>query len=215
MKEKGFHQEQFARAVALAGPAVLSLHGRERGESILSAARKNFGDLLPGLPAHRTLLSWGNFTGAPIALAYYRAVSPLMVREQALADTQTFMTEVLSGIYSSLPAAARRVLRIPGLFELGLHALLRRDTWADDPQGWIFHVLPRQPGHLFDFDVTRCGVHRYLSEQGAPELTSRAICPLDDWFAENALPPGTRLSRATYLSRGDSCCSFRYLKPGA
>lgn len=216
MREKAFHRKTFEGALAAAGPAVLAARGRELGGEILEQARSNFLELFQDLPPHRTILGQLNFSAAPTALAFYRAALPLMGREPALDAVRSFMQAAVSGIFQKeVPALARRALKSPLLVYSAFSLLLRRDNWADDPEGWIYKPLPRQPGHIMDFDITRCGVHRYFSMKGAPELTSRAICPLDDWFAENALAQGSRLSRETLISRGDSCCAFRFIGPDA
>lgn len=216
MKEKAFHEKMFGLSLAAAGPAMLAEHGRERGHAFLAAARAEFARLLPDLPPHRTLLARVNFTAAPTALAFHRAVSPHMPGDRALAAAHGFMAAAIPGVFASqVPAFLLRLMGAPALCAPVLGLLLRRDNLADDPEGWIFRVLPRRKGHIADFDVTRCGVHRYFEKNGVPELTSRTICPLDDWFCARVFPPGSRLERETLLSRGDACCAFRFLGPGA
>jgi len=82
---------------------------------------------------------------------------------------------------------------------------------SNDPNGWQYEFLPTESGHFLDFNVTRCGMVKFLSDQGIPELTP-VICRLDFHMAENFLPKCARLVRTQTIAEKANFCDFRYLK---
>ena len=83
-------------------------------------------------------------------------------------------------------------------------------------QFWVqinrqYDFLPTESGHLLDFNVTRCGMFKFLSDQGVPELT-QVICRLDYHMAENFLLKCARLVRTQTIAENINFCDFRYLR---
>jgi hypothetical protein len=67
-----------------------------------------------------------------------------------------------------------------------------------EPQGTLFYGV----------NVTRCGLAKYLNQEGAPELAS-VICR-GDHHIEKYLPRGVEFKRTQVIAEGAPYCDFRY-----
>jgi len=95
-----------------------------------------------------------------------------------------------------------------------LHRLHRR-IWfssvnrADEPDGQRFEYLPPEGERFYGVDVLRCGILRFMTRMGVPELT-RLICQGDEHIRKY-LPPGVEFQRTQLIAEGGTCCDFRYV----
>lgn len=84
-----------------------------------------------------------------------------------------------------------------------------RPTFVDEPGGWRFRFAKDGPGLFYAVDVTRCGIVRFLTAEGAPELAP-LLCG-GDYQIGKYLPPGVTFQRTQVIAEGAPFCDFRYL----
>jgi len=77
-----------------------------------------------------------------------------------------------------------------------------------DQDGQKFEFLPPDGNLFYDVNVTRCGMVKFLTRMGAPELTP-FICR-GDFHIQKYLPRGIIFKRTQVIAEGGSCCDFRY-----
>ena len=104
---------------------------------------------------------------------------------------------------------AKTMMKSRLIYPILFRATRGKMTKLNDPNGWVYEFLPTEKGHLIDFNVKRCGMHKFLSEHGAPELT-QLLCKCDYYMAENFLPKGVKLIRTQTIAEGAEYCDFRY-----
>lgn len=177
-----------AAATRLEGEALRHLAG-------LDACAPNFHQRM-----NRRLFS----LGVP-ALAVYRALREDrgLSEERALGIVELLLERRTRDVMGKpvRRAILSTALRLPVLRE----RVAREITSLDEPEGFR---MDRVEGEgVLGFDVQECALHRYLSAQGAPELT-KLICRLDDVMMEYV--EGLALVRTGTIGRGDERCDFRY-----
>lgn len=202
----------FARALEWGRPALEEALGRDAAREVLESAKRHYDRLRPGVPALKTMGGRVNLAAAVVVLPVYLALIESLSRDRALLLAARFNEDFLLAFMNKKAAF---FVRLAAKSRFAVRAAIRlmvfTDNRADDPNGWMYELLPAGKGHLADLNVKRCGAHKYLSENGASELTRAAICPLDDLFVAHIMPSGTILTRTQYQSEGAQCCDFRYI----
>lgn len=173
---------------------------RLEGEALRHLAR-----LEPGAPRFHQRMNRRLFALGVPALAVYRALREDrgLPEDRALALVELLLERRTRDVMGKpvRRAILSTALRLPVLRE----RLAREITSLDEPEG--FRMERVQGEGVLGFDVRECALHRYLSAQGAPELT-RLICRLDDVMMDYV--EGLALVRTGTLGRGDERCDFRY-----
>jgi hypothetical protein len=72
----------------------------------------------------------------------------------------------------------------------------------------VFNYVDGTPDFTYGVDYTQCGVHKFLTEMGAPEL-SPYICATDVLTSERL---GWGLRRTMTIAEGGNICDFRFRK---
>ncbi|MDI6798084.1 MAG: L-2-amino-thiazoline-4-carboxylic acid hydrolase [Desulfatibacillaceae bacterium] len=149
--------------------------------------------------------------GAVFALPLYLALGREMEEEKALAICQAHVEACAEAFAAEkIPKIFFFAFKIPLLHVAATRLNLLAEKLGNDSNGWLYKIMPKQPGMLIGYDVTRCGLHKYFTEMGVPELTAGAICSYDETMTRKHFPKGTRLVRTRLLSKNQPCCDFRY-----
>ncbi|MFP4474827.1 MAG: L-2-amino-thiazoline-4-carboxylic acid hydrolase [Desulfatibacillaceae bacterium] len=202
----------FGKCMVYGRPVLERRFGEQRARDIVRRIRTEYRGMLPEVPDLKTLFGRINLMTAVVALPVYRILQEEVSRPEALELSGKFMAScAVRGLDEDMPLTFRMAMRSPRLLPLAVRLLAWWDNLVDDPNGWRFDVLPTPRGHVLALNALRCGVHTFLTAQGAPELTERAICPLDDYMCRACMPENTRLSRTMLLGRGDAYCDFRFI----
>ena len=202
----------FAHSLEWGKPGLEQALGSNAALEVLESAKRHYAHLRPSVPVLKTLGGRVNLAAAVMVLPVYLALSERLDRDRALLLAARFNEAfLLAFMHKKAAFLVRRAAKNAFAVRAAIRLLAFSDNRADDPNGWMYEILPTEKGHLADLDVLRCGAHKYLSENGAPELTRAAICPLDDLFAARFMPPGTSLARSRYQSEGAESCDFRYI----
>lgn len=142
----------------------------------------------------------------------YRAIQDEMDQEEAFELVTDYGETVLDAEWlAGFSAVVRFLLKNRFLFPKVARLVREKMNWSNDPNGWQYEFLPTESRHLLDFNVTHCGMVKFLSDQGIPELAP-VICRLDYHMAENFLPKCARLVRTQTIAENANFCDFRYLK---
>ena len=184
-------------------------YGKTEGEAIARDGLGRSEALLPGLPD-----IGGGENPQTKALC---STMPMLAIYQALRERGAPVEEAARLVYlgaasfcDSLPT--RWLMRWQGKRLLGRKSL---DRWRRAaaisqerryPEDSVFEVIEGD-GHDFEFgvDYTECGIVKYLSREGAPELAPY-VCWVDFcWFAAMRL----RLDRTETIAQGGQRCDFR------
>ncbi|WP_346109852.1 L-2-amino-thiazoline-4-carboxylic acid hydrolase [Nonomuraea maheshkhaliensis] len=141
------------------------------------------------------------------SLALFRALPDDLPRDARLDLIERFVACWMRGQFAS--PVVRWIYR-----HRWAHLLLRR-WWfwtanlLDEPAGWRFRFLRGDEDLFYGVDVTRCGIVRFLSQQGAPELDP-LMCR-GDFQITAFLPAGVTFARSQTLAERAPHCDFRYL----
>jgi hypothetical protein len=145
-----------------------------------------------------------NMPSAAFGLAAYRVLVP----EYATMEEVGYMLyETLQLDMSGLTAFVMRTTYNEKAIIEKLKALAVRSQKCQYPEDWVMtFVEGDSQDFTYGVDVTECAIQKYLTAQGAPELT-RYLC-LTDYVASEAM--GRGLVRDKTLAEGCSVCNFRY-----
>jgi hypothetical protein len=139
-----------------------------------------------------------------LALAAYRVLVPKEV------DINQFGKLFFESVQEQMENISSYLMRIVGT-DQGMKEKTRiladRSQQRKYKEDWVIHFVEGNGGdYIYGIDVTECAILKYLSKQGAPELT-RYLC-LTDYITSEAI--GRGLVRNKTLAEGCDCCDFRY-----
>ncbi len=197
---------QIERAIRFATPVVTSRFDDQKAQAILSAMKANYRALDPEVPSFKSSFNQMTLKIAVDVLAFYRALLTELSQSETLALIQPFVNNWMDGQFD------RWIARV-GYANRTLHLLYRRRWFADanradEPDGQKFEFLPPDGNLFYGLNVTRCGMVKFLTRMGAPELTP-FICRWD-LHIQKYLPKGIVFQRTQVIAEGGSCCDFRY-----
>jgi hypothetical protein len=204
--------QQIERALRFARPVLMSRVGEPEGRAILDAMETNYLALASEVPPLHSYFNRMTLRIAVDVVAFYRALPAELPGAEKLGLTQALIDNWMDGQFDSW--LARHVYA-----NRTLHRLYRR-IWfssvnrADEPDGQRFEYLPPEGERFYGVDVLRCGILKFMTRMGVPELT-RLICQGDEHIRKY-LPPGVEFQRSQVLVEGGTCCDYRYvLRPAA
>jgi hypothetical protein len=147
-----------------------------------------------------------NMPSAAFALAAYRALVP---EYATLQEVGHMLYETLQLDMSGLTAFVMRTTYNEEAIIEKLKALAARSQKRQYLEDWVMtFVEGNGQDFTYGVDVTECAIQKYLTAQGAPELT-RYLC-LTDYVSSEAM--GRGLVRDKTLAEGCAVCDFRYKK---
>jgi hypothetical protein len=210
------HRRRIMREVKLAIPhfrkLVAKSCGKDAGEAIAKETMQRFEALLPDIPyigGDENRLTRSLYMSAAM-LAMYQA---LRARGESAEGAARLIYLGASSFYGSFPT--RLLLRWQGREQFSRKRVdqRRRDAAVSQrrrhPGDWVFNIVEGD-GRTFEWgiDYAECGIVKYLSQQGAPELAPY-LCWLDyPSFAAMRV----RLVRTETLAQGCQRCDFRFAR---
>jgi hypothetical protein len=216
MREKShlrFADKAFESSLKWGQGTLAEALGSEKALLVQDCMREKWAKIRHTYPRLVTPYSRILMLGAVFALPLYLALGREMEEDKALAICQAHVEACAEAFAAEkIPKIFFFAFKIPLLHVAATRLNLLAERLGNDPSGWFYKIMPKRHRMLIGYDVTRCGLHKYFSEMGVPELTAGAICPYDETMTRKHFPPGTRLVRTTFLSQNQSCCDFRYYK---
>jgi hypothetical protein len=199
-------ERQVTRALRFAKPVLEKRYRLEKSNQVISAMEAYYPNLETGVPKLENKLNWMLLRIAVDALALYRVLPSNSSQEVKLMLVQEFVNNWMDGQFERW--IARKVWATPFLHRLYRIWWFRSVDKADELDGqWFEYVKP--DGDLFyGVNVTRCGIVRYLNQEGAPELT-KLICNGDNHIRKY-LPGNVEFVRTQVIAEGAEYCNFRY-----
>jgi len=208
------NKPRIMREVRLAVPhyrkPFVKAYGKEAGEAVARDAIERFEAMLPGIPyigGDESRLTKTLYLTAAM-LAMYRS---LVARGESAEGAARLIYLGSSSLYNAFPT--RYLLRWSGRQQFSRKRIDQRTREAAISQerrydgDWVFHVVEGD-GQSFEWgmDYTECGVVKYLTREGAPELAP-LLCWLDyPVFAAM----GVKLTRTGTIAQGCQACDFRF-----
>ena len=145
-----------------------------------------------------------NMPSAAFGLATYRVLVP---EYATVEEVGRIIYETLQLDMSGLTGIAMRATYNEKAIIEKLKALAARSQKRQYPEDWVMtFVEGNGQDFTYGVDVTECAIQKYLTAQGAPDLT-RYLC-LTDYVASEAA--GRGLVRDKTLAEGCALCNFRY-----
>lgn len=141
------------------------------------------------------------------SLAFYRALPSTIPPEERLDAAQAFVNAWMEGQFDRW--IARKVYANHMLHRLYRRWWFRSANRADEAAGWRYEYLPPANDLYYGVNVLRCGIVKYLAEQGAPELAP-ILCRAD-LHIRRYLPKGVVFRRTQVIAEGADSCDFRYV----
>lgn len=189
---------------------VAETYGPELADAVVKETFERFEILLPDLPyigGDENVLTENLYLSAAM-LAFYQA---LKVRGKSVEEAARLIYQGTAAFYGSFPFSL--LLRWQGGQLFGRKRIAQRKRAAalsqerHYPGDWVFEVI-EAAGQDFQFgvDYTECGIVKYLTAQGAPELAPY-LCWLDYPMC-NVMR--VTLVRTQTIAQGDEKCNFRF-----
>ena len=210
------HEKRIMREIKLAIPHyrrfVLDAYGANLAGVTVDETIERFATLLPQLPyigGDGNRLTKNLYLSA-VMLALYQT---LKSRGKPLDEIARIIYQGTNSLYSSFPFNI--LLRFQGWRVLGhgYRERLRRESAISQirqyPDDWVFNLVEGDGQKiLFGVDYTECGIVKYLTGQGAPELAPY-LCWLDYPMCA-AMRVG--LVRTETIAQGNRKCNFRFCR---
>ncbi|HLO30479.1 MAG TPA: L-2-amino-thiazoline-4-carboxylic acid hydrolase [Anaerolineales bacterium] len=189
---------------------LVQAYGMDVAKTVVKETLQRFEDLLPELPyigGDENILTENLYLSAAM-LAMYQS---LKARGKSVEEVAALIYQGTSKFYNSFPF--RLLLRWQGrqLFSQKRLDQRRRDAAISQerhyPEDWVFESVEGD-GQSFQFgvDYTECGIIKYLTRQGAPELAPY-LCWLD---YPMCAAMRVKLVRTETIARGGERCNFRF-----
>jgi hypothetical protein len=189
---------------------IVQAYGRDTGEAVVTETIERFEALLPDIPyigGDENSLTENLYLSAAM-LAMYQS---LKARGKSVEEVATLIYRGTASFYSSVPF--RLLLRWQGIQLFSQKRLDQRRRAAAIsqerryPEDWALEIVEGD-GHSFQFgvDYTECGIVKYLTRQGAPELAPY-LCWLD---YPMCAAMRVRLIRTETIAQGAERCNFRF-----
>ena len=191
------------------GPILTRHYGQTKGELLYQEIERELETTLAQLPDIGTPddNKWAdNMPPAALALATYRELVP---EYATVEDVGLILYQTLQSVLSGVASLFMRVTFNEEAMIEKLKLLAARSQKRQYAEDWVMTFVEGD-GQDFTYgvDVTECAIQKYLTAQGAPELT-RYLC-LTDYLSSEAM--GRGLVRYKTLAEGCAVCDFHYQK---
>jgi hypothetical protein len=208
------HKSRIMRDVRFALPhfrrRFVEAYGEDEGGAIAREALRDFEVLLPDLPdiGGDENLDTRNLYLSAAVLAMYRL---LRARGASVEEAARLIYLGASDFFRGFPTRwlmrwqGRRLFRRRHVDRVRhAAALSQQRRYPDD---WVMQFVPGD-GRSYEFgaDYTECGVVKYLSREGAPELAPY-LCWLD---YPRCAAMHVKLTRTETIAQGGQRCDFRF-----
>lgn len=191
---------------------IAQAYGMELANSVIAETIQRFEDLLPDIPfigGDENFLTENLYLSAAM-LAMYQS---LKARGKSVEEAASLIYLGTSAFYGSFPF--RLLLRWQGGQLFGRKRFEKRQREAvisqqrRYPEDWVFEIVEGD-GENFQFgvDYTECGIVKYLTQRGAPELAPY-LCWLDYPMCEAMR---VKLVRTETIAHGSDKCNFRFCR---
>jgi hypothetical protein len=192
---------------------ALDRFGQQEPAAIRQQILDEYRRLIPEVPyigGRRNMFS-RTLKGTPQPLAIHRAV---IRHGGTVLDTGEFLHRWARARLERIPRVLRHLMRSYRFSRWRIRQYertARRSQQRRYPGDWVLEMV-EDDGKGFDtgYDITECGIAKFLHDQGADELTPY-ICDLDLVLADVL---GYGLERTRTLSWGCDRCDFRFNKTG-
>ncbi len=185
-------------------------YGKDVAEAVVAETSQRFEALLPEIPyigGSENILTKNLYLSAAM-LAMYQS---LKARGKYVEEVARLIYLGTTSLYSGFPF--RFLLRWQGrqLFSQKRIEQRRRAAAASQKglylDDWVFGIVEGD-GQIFEFgvDYTECGIVKYLTREGAPELAPY-LCWLDYPMCKSMR---VRLVRTETIAQGCERCNFRF-----
>jgi hypothetical protein len=189
---------------------IAQAYGKDLAEAVVAETIQRFETLLPGIPyigGGENILTENLYLSAAM-LAMYQS---LQVRGKTVEETARLIYLGTSSLYKGVPF--KWLLRWQGrqLFSRKRIDQRRHAAAVSQerryPGDWVFEIV-HGDGQTFEFgvDYTECGIVKYLTRQGAPELAPY-LCWLD---YPMCAAMQVKLIRTETVAQGCERCNFRF-----
>jgi hypothetical protein len=183
---------------------------KETAEAVVAETLQRFETLLPGIPyigGSENILTENLYLSAAM-LAMYQS---LKARGKSVEEVAGLIYQGTASLYSGFPF--QLLLRFQGRQLLTQKRIDQRKRAAAIsqqrlyPDDWVFEIVEGD-GQTFEFgvDYTECGIVKYLTREGAPELAPY-LCLLDYPMCKSMR---VRLVRTETIAQGCERCNFRF-----
>lgn len=189
---------------------IAQAYGNETAEAVVTETIQHFETLLPDIPyigGEENSLTENLYLSAAM-LAMYQS---LKARGKTVEEVARLIYQGTSAFYSSFPFAW--LLRWQGrqLFSQRRIEQRRHDAKRSQerryPEDWVFEVVEGDAKTFqFGMDYTECGIVKYLTQQGAPELAPY-LCWLD---YPMCTAMRVKLVRTQTIAQDSERCNFRF-----
>ncbi|NOK58623.1 MAG: hypothetical protein GFH27_549279n429 [Chloroflexi bacterium AL-W] len=193
-------QKQIHRALKFARPVVAAHFDAHATRVILTKMRVQYQIFSSDLPQLKSPFNHVTLKIAVDTLALYRAL------RTNLALIPPFIDNWMEGQFDSW--VARKVFAQPTLHRLYRRWWFGNVNRADEASGQRFELLPSDGDLFYGVNVTHCGIVRFFTRMGAPELAP-LVCR-GDFTIQKYLPPGVTFARSQVIAEGAPYCDFRY-----
>ena len=180
----------------------------DKAEFVLHESREEYQKIIPHIPSAgghepftRFLISTGQY------LALYRVLKRHGFTSKEAGELLYSLT---SKLLESYPGFLIRFLT-PNIFSKDYLEKVRIGAGESQRRsfgGYVFNYVEGTPDFDYGVDYTECGVHRFLLEMGAPELTPY-VCAMDVLSSDRL---GWGLRRTMTIADGGHVCDFRFRK---
>jgi L-2-amino-thiazoline-4-carboxylic acid hydrolase-like protein len=194
---------------------IVQAYGRDTGKAIVTETIERFEALLPDIPyigGDKNFLTENLYLSA-VMLAMYQS---LKARGKSVEEVAGLIYQGTSEFYNSFPF--RLLLRWQGrqLFSQKRIDQRQQDAAISQqrryPGDWVFEIVESdRKTFQFGVDYTECGIVKYLTEQGAPELAPY-LCWLD---YPMCAAMRVKLVRTETIAQGGAKCNFRFSRDQA
>jgi hypothetical protein len=189
---------------------IAQAYGRDMAKAVVAETIQGFEALLPDIPyigGDENILTENLYLSAAM-LAMYQS---LKARGKSVEETARLIYLGTSKFYSSFPFSLLLRWQGRGLFSQKRIDRRKRDAAVSQqrryPNDWVFEIIEGdEESFPFGVDYTECGIVKYLSQQGAPELAPY-LCWLDYPMCRAMR---VKLVRTETIAQGCERCNFRF-----
>lgn len=210
MKNKKRIMREIRFAIPHYKKLIAQAYGMDMAESIVAETIQRFEVLLPDIPyigGDENTLTENLYLSAAM-LAMYQS---LKTRGKSVDEAARLIYQGTSSFYGSLPF--NLVLRWQGRQLFSQRRIdQRRQAAAISqqrryPDDWVFNIVDiDKESFEFGVDYTECGIVKYLTRQGSPELAPY-LCWLD---YPMCAAMHVKLVRTETIAQGCERCNFRF-----
>ncbi|HLO13279.1 MAG TPA: L-2-amino-thiazoline-4-carboxylic acid hydrolase [Anaerolineales bacterium] len=189
---------------------LVQAYGMGVAKIVVQETLQRFEDLLPDLPyigGDENILTENLYLSAAM-LAMYQS---LKARGKSVEEVAGLIYQGTSKFYTSFPFRLLLLWQGRQLFSQKRLDQRRHDAAISQarryPEDWVFEIVEGD-GQSFQFgvDYTECGIVKYLTRQGAPELAPY-LCWLD---YPMCAAMRVKLFRTETIAQGCEKCNFRF-----